>query len=148
MNLAHVARVKNTNIVMANSDPLHVAVGVIEGTDGHVFISKRHQALHQGDKWEFPGGKVEAGETVYDALVRELREECNIEVQSASPLTVIHHQYQDKRVMLDVWRVTSFSGEIGQNEGQEWLWVPIYALGAYQFPEANQAIIDLLENPL
>ncbi|MDN7124345.1 8-oxo-dGTP diphosphatase MutT [Pseudidiomarina sp. 1APP75-32.1] len=133
---------------MANSDPIHVAVGVIENTDGDVFISKRHKDLHQGDKWEFPGGKVEVGETVYDALVRELREECNISVQTASPLTVINHDYQDKRVVLDVWRITSFTGEVRQTDGQDWLWVPVYALGAYQFPEANVAIIDLLENPL
>lgn len=129
---------------MANSDPIHVAVGVIENADGDVFISKRHKALHQGDKWEFPGGKVETGETVFDALVRELAEECNINVQTASPLTVINHDYNDKRVVLDVWRITSFTGEVSQTEGQEWLWVPVYALGAYQFPEANEAIIDLL----
>ncbi|RUO62492.1 8-oxo-dGTP diphosphatase MutT [Pseudidiomarina insulisalsae] len=133
---------------MASSDPVHVAVGVIENADGDIFISKRHKDLHQGEKWEFPGGKVEAGETVYDALVRELGEECNIEVKAASPLTVIHHDYNDKRVMLDVWRVTAFSGDVRQCEGQEWLWVPVYALQAYQFPEANQAIIDLLEKPL
>ncbi|MBY6063869.1 8-oxo-dGTP diphosphatase MutT [Pseudidiomarina sediminum] len=130
---------------MASSNPVHVAVGVIEDTDGNVFISKRHKALHQGDKWEFPGGKVEAGETVYDALVRELREECNIEVTAASPLTVIHHDYDDKRVVLDVWRVTRFTGEIEQKEGQEWLWVAPYALVAYPFPAANQPIIDLLQ---
>lgn len=129
---------------MASSDPVHVAVGVIENADGDIFISKRHKDLHQGDKWEFPGGKVEADETVYDALVRELREECNIVVQSASPLTVIHHNYGDKRVVLDVWRVISFEGAIAQREGQEWRWVPAYALQAYQFPKANEAIIELL----
>lgn len=133
---------------MASSDPVHVAVGVIENADGDVFISRRHKDLHQGDKWEFPGGKIEAGETVYDALVRELQEECNIRVESASPLTVINHAYNDKRVVLDVWRVTAFTGEVSQCDGQEWLWVPVYALGAYQFPEANEAIIELLENPL
>ncbi len=129
---------------MASSDPVHVAVGVIENADGDIFISKRHKDLHQGDKWEFPGGKVEADETVYDALVRELREECNIVVQSASPLTVIHHNYGDKRVVLDVWRVIGFTGDIVQREGQEWRWVPAYALQAYQFPKANEAIIELL----
>ena len=145
MNPAHVAQVKNISIAMANSPKaVHVAVGVINNANGEIFISKRHKDLHQGDKWEFPGGKVEAEETVYDALVRELREECNIQVQSASPLTVIHHNYGDKRVVLDVWRVISFSGEIAQREGQEWRWVPVYALQAYQFPEANEAIIDLL----
>lgn len=144
MSHAHAVQVKNTSIVMASSDLVHVAVGVIENTDGDIFISKRHKDLHQGDKWEFPGGKVEDGETVYDALIRELKEECNIAVQSASPLTVIHHNYGDKSVVLDVWRVISFTGDVAQREGQEWRWVPVYALQAYQFPEANQAIIDLL----
>ncbi|KFZ31244.1 7,8-dihydro-8-oxoguanine-triphosphatase [Pseudidiomarina salinarum] len=131
---------------MASSDRIHVAVGVIENADGHIFISRRHQHLHQGDKWEFPGGKVEQGEEVYRALCRELLEECNIEVQDATPLTVIHHDYADKRVLLDVWRVTRFSGQVQQREGQEWRWVSVPELGAYRFPEANQDIIDKIQD--
>ncbi len=129
---------------MAKSSRVHVAVGVIENADGDIFISRRHAHLHQGNKWEFPGGKVEANESVYDALQRELAEECNIQITNACPLTVITHDYGDKQVMLDVWKVTEFTGAVAQQEGQEWRWVPIYELEAYVFPEANQAIIDIL----
>lgn len=124
---------------------VHVAVGVIENPDGQIFISRRHDHLHQGGKWEFPGGKVEAPETVYDALCRELLEECNIEVKSAAPLTVITHQYPDKRVLLDVWRITAYTGEVRQREGQEWTWVASHQLEAYPFPAANGPIIECLQ---
>lgn len=130
---------------MAKSNRVHVAVGVIQNPDGAVFISRRHAHLHQGNKWEFPGGKVEANEDVYQALCRELHEECNIAVQQASPLTAIAFDYNDKHVLLDVWVVTQFTGEVHQQEGQEWAWVPIHELDAYQFPEANVAIIDCLK---
>ncbi len=129
---------------MVKSSQVHVAVGVIENTDGSLYISRRAEHLHQGGKWEFPGGKVEAGESVYAALCRELLEECQITVLNAVPFTIIQHDYADKQVVLDVWRVTAFSGTIGQAEGQLWRWVPRHELGAYPFPTANQAIIELL----
>lgn len=146
MSRALVGQVKNTNIAMAKSKRVHVAVGVIQNPDGAVFISRRHAHLHQGNKWEFPGGKVEANEDVYQALCRELHEECNIAVQEASPLTAITFDYPDKQVLLDVWMVTHFSGDVRQEEGQEWVWVPVHQLDAYQFPEANVAIIDCLQD--
>ncbi|PTC01030.1 8-oxo-dGTP diphosphatase MutT [Thalassospira xiamenensis] len=127
------------------STRVHVAVGVIENESGEVFISRRHSHLHQGDKWEFPGGKVEPDENVYAALCRELQEECNIQVEAAAPLTVITHEYADKHVLLDVWRVTKFSGAVMQKEGQQWAWVPVHALDAYRFPDANLAIIELIQ---
>ncbi|RUO80070.1 8-oxo-dGTP diphosphatase MutT [Idiomarina tyrosinivorans] len=124
------------------SKTIHVAVGVIEDAHGRIFISRRHQQQHQGGKWEFPGGKVEPGESVHQALCRELQEECNITVQDCAPLTVIEHQYDDKRVRLDVWWVQRFTGEAKQLEGQEWRWVEKHQLDAFQFPDANRAIIE------
>lgn len=144
MTHVHAAQVRNTNSVMANSDVVHVAVGVITDGDGKVYISRRHSHLHQGGKWEFPGGKLELHENVVQALHRELREECGIVVEEASPLTVIEHDYGDKKVRLDVWQITAFSGQVTQREGQEWCWVPCHELAAYPFPAANQAIIDCL----
>ena len=144
MTHAHVARGRSTNNVMVKSSSVHVAVGVIENADGAVYISRRFDHLHQGGKWEFPGGKVEAGETVYAALCRELLEECQISVHSAVPFTVVQHNYADKQVLLDVWRVTAFSGQIGQAEGQQWRWVAPHELAAYEFPQANVAIVTML----
>lgn len=144
MTHAHVAQGRNINTVMAVSNRTHVAVGIIQNTNGQVFISRRHAHLHQGNKWEFPGGKVEAGEDVYQALCRELKEECNIDIQAAAPFTVISYDYPDKQVLLDVWLVTAFTGQPQQREGQEWCWVERHELAAYPFPSANEPIIERL----
>ena len=130
------------------SPAVHVAVGVIENEQGEIFIAQRHPEQHQGGKWEFPGGKVEAGENVQQALQRELKEECGIDVTDMAPLTVIEHQYKDKRVLLDVWWVLSYSGEARQLEGQDWCWVDKNQLGAFQFPEANQPIVECIMQSL
>lgn len=137
---------------MSDSDSrlptVHVAVGVIENDKGEIFIAQRLPEQHQGGKWEFPGGKVEAGESVQQALARELREECNIEVEDCAPLTVVEYQYSDKRVLLDVWWVLKYRGEAKQLEGQQWLWVDIAQLDAFQFPDANQPIVERLVETL
>ena len=102
---------------------IHVAVGVVCNKDQQYLISKRHLNLHQGGLWEFPGGKVECGETGYTALCRELREELDITVIHASPLIKISHQYSDKHVLLDVWLVDEYNGTAKSQLQQslEWL---------------------------
>jgi 8-oxo-dGTP diphosphatase len=94
--------------------------------------------------WEFPGGKVEPNERHYDSLVRELKEELNITVTSASPLMQISHDYSDKSVTLDIWKVTKFDGYAEGVEGQETRWVSLSELRDYNFPTANQAILERL----
>lgn len=127
---------------------VHVAVGVVQNDKNEYLISRRAAHQHQGNLWEFPGGKVEPDETVQDALARELLEEVNIHVEDLAPLTVVEHAYSDKRVRLDVWKVTAFSGQVNGNEGQECRWVPSHQLEAYPFPEANEAILRrLLDEP-
>lgn len=123
---------------------VHVAVGVILGVDGRILIARRPDHLHMGGCWEFPGGKLEAGESVQQALARELHEEIAISVQALAPLTEIHHDYGEKRVFLDTWWVTEFSGEPLGREGQEIAWVRADELSNYQFPEANRAIIEAI----
>ena len=123
---------------------IDVAVGVIL-RDTHVFISKRADALHQGGKWEFPGGKREAHESFEEALARELKEETAIDVRSASKLTQITFDYPDKMVTLDVHLVESFEGEPRQLEGQLAKWVSIEELDNYDFPKANKEIVALLK---
>ncbi|WP_404401469.1 8-oxo-dGTP diphosphatase MutT [Idiomarina seosinensis] len=132
----------------SNTPTVHVAVGVIENDQGEVFIARRKPTQHQGDKWEFPGGKVEADESVQQALARELKEECNIEVMDCAPLTVVEHQYEDKRVLLDVWWVLQYRGDVAQLQGQQWLWADIAQLDAFQFPDANQPIVERLMDTL
>lgn len=125
---------------------IHVMAAVIERGDA-VFIARRPDHLHQGGKWEFPGGKLEAGETPLQGLTRELHEEIGIEVQSAQPLIRISHDYPDKSVLLDVWRVTAFSGAPHGKEGQQVQWVPRHALHEFEFPAANVPIVTAVQLP-
>lgn len=121
--------------------PVHVAVGVILDDQGRILLSKRAVDAHQGGLWEFPGGKVEVGETIQSALARELAEELGIVVQRSSPLVEIRHQYADKSVLLDVYTVWQFSGEAAGLEGQPVAWVEPANLEKYEFPDANEAIV-------
>jgi 8-oxo-dGTP diphosphatase len=120
---------------------IHVAVGVIINQDNHILLAKRHGHLHQGGKWEFPGGKVEVSETVTEALIRELKEEVNLDVTTSIPFMDIIHDYPDKHVRLDIHLVTEFSNQAKGLEGQQIQWVPINQLQQFDFPEANQAIV-------
>jgi 8-oxo-dGTP diphosphatase len=124
---------------------LHVVAGVIVNDAGDVLLALRPKHKHKGGLWEFPGGKVEAGEGARDALARELEEEVALAVEQAEPFLVIDHDYGDKQVTLDVWRVTRFSGTPHGREGQEIAWVPVAELANYQFPEANAAIVTALQ---
>lgn len=123
---------------------VHVAVGVIARGDD-IFITLRPDDVHQGGKWEFPGGKVEEGETVLQALRRELAEEVGITVNHSEPVIVITHDYGDKQVKLDVHRVNDFTGEPHGKEGQASRWVNLKSLNANDFPEANVPIISALQ---
>lgn len=123
---------------------IHVAVGVIY-SNNQLFICKRPDDKHQGGFWEFPGGKVEQGETVLTALKRELLEEVNLTVHSSKELMVIEHDYSDKSVRLDVHIVDDFSGKAYGAEGQQGQWIAIDRLDDYDFPAANVAIIDKIK---
>lgn len=122
---------------------VEVAVGVIK-RNNKIYISKRADGLHQGGKWEFPGGKREANETIEQALVRELSEEIGIQVTQQSQFMLIEHDYGDKKVRLDVRLVRNFEGEPKHQEGQKSQWVDINDLSQFIFPEANKAIINKL----
>jgi 8-oxo-dGTP diphosphatase len=132
---------------MSSSNIVHVAVAVIKNQHGQVFIAKRPDESHQGGLWEFPGGKVEAKESIKQALARELFEEVGIKILDATPLIRIHHNYNDKSVLLDVWNINSFSGEAHGKEGQETRWISQVQLAEYDFPEANAPIIKSLNLP-
>ena len=132
---------------MTDEKVLHVAVGVIRDERGHVLISRRHQSAHQGGLWEFPGGKLENGESVECALARELKEELDISIDDIHPLIKIKHQYSDLTVLLDVWTVVRFTGEAKGNEGQTVRWVSADKLQDYDFPEANKPIITAAKLP-
>ncbi len=124
---------------------IHVAAGVILNSSREVLIALRPKNKHQGGLWEFPGGKVEAGETIQQALARELLEEINLTVLESTRMLVVDHDYGDKRVKLEAWLVTQHTGIPEGREGQHITWVNIDDLDAYTFPEANVAIVKALQ---
>ena len=123
---------------------IHVAVGIILNTDGQILLAKRPEHLHQGGKWEFPGGKVEQNETVTQALIRELKEEVALNVHSSKPFMALSYDYPDKQVLLDIHTVSDFTGEAQGLEGQQVVWVDKHELTHYDFPDANKPILAKL----
>lgn len=121
---------------------IHVAVGIITNSAGEILLAKRPDHLHQGGKWEFPGGKVEAGETVTQALIRELKEEVALDVTDSQPFMALSFDYPDKQVLLDIHSVTEFNGTAQGLEGQLIAWVTKADLVNYDFPDANKPILE------
>ena len=112
---------------------------------GYFLCARRAGGNHLAGYWEFPGGKVEAGESPEQALFRELQEEIAIEITHSDPLITIAHDYGDKQVKLIVFIVDGFKGEPVGNEGQPGKWLSIDTLDASAFPAANVAIIEALQ---
>ena len=125
---------------------VHVVAAVIARGD-EILIARRPDHVHQGGKWEFPGGKLEAGESAVDGLRREIHEELGILVRAERPLIRVSHDYPDKQVLLDVWWVDAFDGEPEGREGQQVRWVKRDALREYEFPAANVPIVAAVQLP-
>lgn len=124
---------------------IEVVAGVIWSPQRDaVLLSRRHPDQHQGDRWEFPGGKIEAGETPAAALQRELREELSIDVTDTQLWLQHQHDYADKQVALQFWHVNAFTGTPTGVEGQPLRWVKLAALTDYTFPAANQVVVEAL----
>ena len=121
-----------------------VAAGVLEDSEGRILLTRRASAAHQGGLWEFPGGKVESGETVQQALARELHEELGVEVLESHFLLSAEHDYGDKVVRLEVYRVTQWRGEATGREQQPLAWYVPNALIGLDFPAANIPILERL----
>jgi 8-oxo-dGTP diphosphatase len=126
---------------------IHVAVGVLVNEVGAVLIARRDPDVHQGGLWEFPGGKLEPGELVFDALRRELAEELGIAIQSGRPLLATRHAYADREVLLDVWWIDAWQGIATGREGQPIAWVQPQRLDDYMFPAADRPIIHAIRLP-
>lgn len=126
---------------------VHVAVGVVRNHQGQILIARRSPHVHQGSKWEFPGGKLHTGESVQQALARELEEELGILVRTERPLIQIRHAYADKDVVLDVWSVEMYSGNPVGRENQPIEWREPAQLVNLDFPEANRPIIKAVNLP-
>jgi 8-oxo-dGTP diphosphatase len=111
---------------------------------GRVLIAQRPAGKALAGRWEFPGGKVDAGESEQCALRRELREELGIEVLAARPFMRLAHAYEDRDVELSLWIVERFAGEPRSLDAQRLKWVSPAALAAEDILEADQPFITAL----
>ena len=102
---------------------IRVAVGILQRQDGRTLLMQRLPGTFREGQWEFPGGKIEAGEKSRRALTRELHEELGIEVSGARRRITLRHAYPDKTVLLEVWQVTNFTGQPRNIEGHNLCWV-------------------------
>lgn len=131
---------------------LHIVIAVL-CAEGRVLIAKRQSHQHLAGLWEFPGGKIEAGETPIAALIREIKEELNITTSTDDyqSLITIPVEYPDRKLLLDVYiahlehhQTLSACG----HEGQEIRWAEMAELKDVEFPPINQAIVAALEERL
>ncbi len=122
-------------------------VGAVTDSAGRVLITKRPDHVHQGGLWEFPGGKLEPGESPEQGLTRELEEELGIQVRSSRSLIRVHHDYGDRQILLDVRRVDHYSGSPTGREGQPLDWLEPEAMNHDVFPAADRPIITALRLP-
>lgn len=126
----------------------HIAIGIIcDSSTDAVLVCLRPPDSAQGGKWEFPGGKVEQDETVFQALRRELGEETGIFTESAHSLIQVDYDYSEGGVRLHVWMIDHWSGSIEAKEGQIVRWVPRSDLNDMVMPPANAPIIKALQFP-
>jgi 8-oxo-dGTP diphosphatase len=129
---------------VSDAKPLHVLVGLIGDPRGRWLVNQRRPGTDLAGFWEFPGGKRQAAETPFAALRRELDEELGIEVLAAEPWLELEHDYPDKTVLLDVWRVIDYRGEVCAREGQALDWVAAAALAELPLLPADLPIVAAL----
>src|SRR5512135_519578 len=126
------------------TDFLDVVAGALFDLDGRVLIAQRPVGKSLAGRWEFPGGKLHDGEDAYAGLVRELREELAVEIESAERLIRYVHRYPDRVVRLDLWRVTSWAGVPRGLDGQAIKWVRPLDLAREDILEADRPMIEAL----
>ena len=121
---------------------LHVAAGVLIDTDGRLLLTQRPAGTHLAGLWEFPGGKLEPGESPYEALVRELHEEIGITVTHAKPLLQLPWHYGDRLLLLDTWRIGAWLGTPRSMEGQALQWLLPHAVDRNIMAPADAVLLD------
>jgi 8-oxo-dGTP diphosphatase len=128
---------------------LVVAVALIDA-DGRVLLAERPEGRSLAGFWEFPGGKVEPGETPEAALIRELAEELGIDVAAAclAPLSFASHAYEDFHLLMPLYVCRRWSGMVTPREGQRLRWVRASDLGTLPLPPADRPLVPMLQELL
>jgi 8-oxo-dGTP diphosphatase len=122
-----------------------IGVGVIWNDQKQILIDRRRQEGTMGGLWEFPGGKIELGETVEECIQREIKEELGIEIEVREHLITIDHTYTHLRVSLTVHHCRYLTGIPQPLECDEIRWVEMDELEQFAFPQANSQIIAALK---
>ena len=125
---------------------LLVAACALVDADGRVLLAQRPEGKQLAGLWEFPGGKVEPGETPEECLIRELREEIGVETKAAclAPLTFASHSYDDFHLLMPLYVCRRFTGIAAPREGQALKWVKPVRLRDYPMPPADAPLIPFL----
>lgn len=126
---------------------VHVVAGVIRDARDRILLARRTEGRDLAGLWEFPGGKVDPGETPEQALVRELREELGIDAHVGDAVIAVPQQYPHKRLRLDVRHIASWSGMVKGLDGQALVWVPPHKLASYAMPDADRPVVAALRDP-
>lgn len=124
---------------------VQVTAGIIRDEAGRYLITQRRRGSHLAGLWEFPGGKVGAGESLRACLQRELMEELGAVFEIGDEIATIEWRYPDRTVVLHFFRCTVSSGTIEARESQAMSWVPPGRLRDYEFPPADRELIERLE---
>lgn len=127
--------------------PVDVAVGILRDAEQRVLLGQRPAGKSYAGFWEFPGGKLEHGESVAAALTRELREELDIGVGASTPLLTLIHHYPEYSVRLLIREVSDFQGEARAREGQQLAWVSPEALCDWKLLPADGPIVTAIRLP-
>ncbi len=123
----------------------HIGVAVIRNNEGKILIDKRLEQGLMAGLWEFPGGKIEANETVEQCIYREIKEELDLEIEVGKHLITIEHNYSKFKITLIVHYCKYLGGVPQTIQCQEIRWVTLREIDEYQFPEANRQIIKALK---
>ena len=124
---------------------IRVVAGALFDAQGRVLIAQRPVGKHMAGRWEFPGGKIQAGESELAALRRELNEELGVTLEDAERMLELSHDYPERRVQLCMWRVTAYRGEPRTLDGQALKWVDPADLAGEDLLEADRPIVLALQ---
>ncbi len=130
-----------------DEDHIHVVAAIIRNPAYRqkFLIAQRLKGKHLENYWEFPGGKLEAGESRWCGLQRELEEEINISATGGSPYLRVYYRYPERNVLLDTWTVDSYRGEIIAREQQAIAWIGIDEAENYRFPPADIPVLESIK---